>query len=120
MTGGYVGGGANDVWRSTDRGASWVRQTEHAQWAGRSRHAAVCLPDGSIVVMGGRDSTNAVLDDVWRSTDKGVTWTRQVENAPWAARDSHAAVALADGSIVMMGGWGAEQYNDAWRSTDQG
>ena len=120
MTGGYIGGGTNDVWRSTDKGASWTRQVEHAPWAGRSRHAAVCLPDGSIVVMGGRDSSNARLNDVWRSTDKGATWTRQTEHAQWAARDSHAAVALPDGSIVLMGGTGAAEYNDAWRSTDRG
>ena len=119
MTGGGYSG-MNDVWRSTDKGASWTRQVENAQWAARSRHAAVCLPDGSIVVMGGRDSTNARLNDVWRSTDKGVTWTKQTQTAGWAARDSHAAVALPDGSIVLLGGSGATEYNDAWRSTDRG
>ncbi len=120
VTGGYSGGPFSDVWRSADRGATWTRQVENAPWPARSRHAAVGLPDGSIVVMGGRGASNAILNDVWRSTDKGVTWTKQVENAPWPARDSHAAVALPDGSIVLMGGAGGSEYADVWRSGDKG
>ncbi|MEN6342988.1 MAG: kelch repeat-containing protein [Methanospirillum sp.] len=120
MTGGYSGGPLHDVWRSTDKGATWTKQTDAAAWPARSRHAAVCLPDGSIVVMGGRDSTNAGLNDVWRSTDKGATWTQQADHAQWPGRDSHAAVALPDGSIVLMGGNTGSDRNDVWRSTDRG
>ena len=105
---------------STDQGATWTRQTDTAGWAARREHASVALPDGAIVLMGGIDSTVAAKNDVWRSTDKGVTWTRVNESAGWAARWGHTAVALTDGSIVLMGGARPGGRNDVWRSTDRG
>ena len=112
----------NDVWRSTDQGATWTRMTAAAPWTARDRHASVALPDGSIVLMGGYDGNRR--NDVWRSTDQGAAWTQMTASAPWTARSSHTSVALPDGSIILMGGYywdgSSNRLNDVWRSTDQG
>lgn len=57
ITGGDAGSLVNDVWRSTDQGASWTEVSRSAPWAARYGHAAVALPDGFIVLMGGCDGT---------------------------------------------------------------
>ena len=113
----------NDTWRSTDKGATWTQMTASAGWTARSGHTSVTLPDGSIVLMGGADGITGNKNDVWRSTDKGVTWTQMTASAGWSARKGHSSVALPDGSIVLMGGV-SNNYpyylNDVWRSTDKG
>ena len=43
----------NDVWRSTDNGATWTQMNASAGWSARVDHSSVALPDGSIVLMGG-------------------------------------------------------------------
>jgi hypothetical protein len=112
----------NDVWRSTDQGATWTLMTATAPWTGRSDHSSMTLPDGSIVLMGGRNFRLSVrFNDVWRSIDQGATWIRMTAAAPWTARDEHTSVVRPDGSIVLMGGYdGSTSLNDVWRSTDQG
>jgi hypothetical protein len=120
LMGGDDGSFSNEVWRSIDKGATWVQMTAAAEWAARSSHTSVALPDGSIVLMGGIDSAYYCLNDVWRSTDKGGTWTQMTAAAEWTARKSYSSVALSDGSIVLMGGINGADKNDVWRSTDQG
>ncbi len=67
------------------------------------------------------DSITGYINDTWRSTDKGATWTLVNANPEWTARGLSTSVAMPDGSIVLMGGHdnnGTE--NDVWRSTDNG
>jgi PKD repeat protein len=110
----------NDVWQSTDNGATWTQMTASAKWSARTYHSSVAMPDGSIVLMGGQDSSG-ILNDVWRSTDNGATWTQMTASAGWSARYRHSSVAMPDGSIVLMGGSnGSGQKTDVWRSTDNG
>ena len=61
-------------------------------------------------------------NDVWRSTDNGVTWTLVNASAGWSARQGHSSVVMPDGSIVLMGGGDSigNFKNDTWRSTDYG
>ena len=99
--GGYDGAFLNDVWRSTDYGATW-NKLPCTGFTARNRHTSVVMPDGSIVLMGGYDP--AYKNDVWRSTDSGITWTQVNVSAGWTARESHSSVVMPDGSIVMMGG----------------
>jgi len=108
----------NDVWRSTDHGKTWVLMNASAGWIGRSGLASVVMPDGSIVVMGGYTPTIGYLSDVWRSTDKGATWTLMNASAEWGPRRGHSSVSIPDGSIVLMGG--NPNPSDVWRSTDKG
>jgi hypothetical protein len=108
----------NDVWRSTDSGITWVEMTANAGWAPRKDQSSMVMPDGSILVLGGDiDDQGHRVNDVWRSTDKGATWTQVTEHAGWAPRRYQSAVALSDGSVVVMGGNG---FNDVWRSADYG
>ncbi len=48
----------NDVWESTDNGATWkeTKPNDVIEWSARDAHTSVDMPDGSIVLMGGQDS----------------------------------------------------------------
>ena len=122
LMGGYGGGFKNDVWRSTDKGATWTEVNASAGWSARYGHSSVVMPDGSIILIGGGDSNSHFWNDIWRSTDKGATWTRITASAGWSARQSQSSVVLPDGSIVLIGGWshGSGYTKDVWRSTDKG
>ena len=117
LTGGYGSGIGyrNDVWRSTDKGATWTQMTPGAGWSARLWHSSVAMPDGSIVLTGGADSGGTRKNDVWRSTDNGATWTQMTPAAGWSARHSQSSVAMPDGSIVLMGGYDGTRKNDVWR-----
>ena len=99
-----------------------------AGWTGRYFHTSIVMPDGSIVLMGGRNSqgNGGEMNDTWRSTNNGATWTQMNASSGWIARSGHSSVAMPDGSIVLMGGltpyWVAPSHsrNDVWRSTDNG
>jgi hypothetical protein len=116
-----------DVWKSTDNGATWTRVTSGAEWSPRSFQNSVVMPDNSIVLLGGlTDNKGGNLNDVWRSADKGITWTLMNASAGWSPRYYQSSVALPDGSIVVMGGYeggitrGAVYHNDVWKSKDYG
>ena len=112
----------NDVWRSTNNGATWAQMNASAGWTARAGHTSVAMPDGSIVLMGGFDDHGSYKNDVWRSTDNGATWTRVNASPGWTARQEQSSVAMPDGSIVLMGGLDDSRNpkNDVWRSTDNG
>ena len=122
LMGGWDGSSyMNDVWRSTDNGATWTQMNANAGWSVRYGHSSVVMPDGSIVLMGGWDG-NFLKNDVWRSTDNGATWTQVTASAGWSERAHHSSVVMPDGSIVLIGGYiGIDNFkNDVWRSTDNG
>jgi PKD repeat protein len=113
----------NDVWKSTDKGATWTQINANAGWTGRTNPNCVVLSDGSIVLMGGFGSGGTDFHDVWKSTDGGVTWTQVTAGAGWSARAESNAVVLPDGSIVLMGGFvngDSSHKTDVWRSVDGG
>ncbi|MFA5268253.1 MAG: kelch repeat-containing protein [Methanoregula sp.] len=122
LMGGLGYGFKNDVWRSTDQGITWSRVNGDAPWTRRYQHTSVVLPDGSIVLMGGRiGDWPFAMNDTWRSTDQGVTWTLMNASSGWDKRDGHSSVVLPDGSIVLMGGFNNYDYlKDVWRSYDKG
>jgi len=110
----------NDVWRSTDNGATWTLVNSGAGWSARAGPTSVVMTDGSIVLLGGT-TPNGYKNDVWRSTDNGATWTQMTESAGWLARYNHRSVVMPDDSIVLMGGVNNNLiFNDVWRSTDNG
>lgn len=71
IAGGFVGVGAaaSDLWRSQDGGATWVRVNASTGWTGRSSHAIVAIPDGSVLVMGG--SNDSFRHDIWSMNPAG-------------------------------------------------
>ena len=98
----------------------WTQVNASAGWPSRFMQTSVALPDSSIVLMGGYNSSG-FLNDTWRSANNGATWTQQTASAGWLARDNQTSVALPDGSIVLMGGYNSSgNLNDTWRSTDKG
>ena len=122
LMGGWVDGGSNDTWRSTNNGTTWTQVNTSSGWSTRYQHSSVTMPDGSIVLMGGYSYVGGwtYMNDVWRSTDNGAMWTNVNAGAGWTARRMHSSVAMPDGSIVLMGGYGGGFKNDVWRSTDNG
>ncbi len=111
----------NDTWQSADYGNTWTQVNTDAGWSARYFSASVAMPDGMIVLMGGRDDSGTLKNDVWQSADNGNTWTLVNANAAWSGRSVHTAVAMPDGSIILMGGWDdTSALNDIWRSADNG
>jgi len=101
MAGGYFYGGLgsnvlNQVWASSDNGVTWVEQTAAAGWTRRHQHTMVLLNDGSLILSGGGDGESGTnpRNDVWRSTDDGVTWVEQTAAAGWSARKAHASILI--------------------------
>lgn len=120
MGGHNATGNRNDVWSSTDKGATWSPANTSPGWPVRHAHAAVSLPDGSIVLTGGFAGTSK--GDVWMSADNGATWSLVTASPGYAARYYHTMNVLPDGSIVIIGGYGDAEgcMNDVWRSVDAG
>ena len=114
VMGGMWGTPLNEVWRSADKGQTWTAQTTAARWTARERSSAVAMPYESIILMGGNLywGGNNYANDVWRSTDKGVSWTLVNASAGWSKRHSSSSVVLPDGSIILTGGY---YNNDVWR-----
>ncbi|HOS83218.1 MAG TPA: hypothetical protein PK445_10890, partial [Methanolinea sp.] len=99
-----AGGPTGWAWYFGDEnytGSEWKELSGYTPWDTRYGHAAVAMPDGSIVLMGGGPGYK---HDVWMSSDGGTTWTLQNGSAGWPGREFHSAVVLPDGSIVLMGG----------------
>jgi len=96
------------LWQQTAVGAS--------SFPARGGFGTAAL-NGKLWVIGGR-GTSGSLNDVWSSSD-GVTWTQELANAPWSARNSHTVTAF-NGKLWVMGGYtGAGGYrNGIWSSPD--
>lgn len=60
----------NDIWRSTDYGATWKQVNASSGWSKRSEQSSVAMPDGSIILLGGGDSTTS-SNDTWRLQPTG-------------------------------------------------
>lgn len=113
----------NDVWHSTDQGATWTCVNSNGGWTLREGMAITVLSDGSIIISGGTLANGMNhFNDVWRSSDKGVTWTRVIEHAAWVQRFGHTMTTLPDHSVILTGGYifGGGYPRDMWRSTDYG
>jgi hypothetical protein len=118
MGGNSASGTLNDVWRSTDKGATWSQITANANWSARKGLRAVSAGQNSILMTGGMDGSNTVQNDVWWSTDDGQNWIRLTAHAEWAARYEHTLNMLSDGTLVVMGGSnGATTLNDVWTAS---
>ena len=70
----------------------------------------------AVLCFWGGQSSGSYLNDVWRSTDNGETWTQVNANAEWLVRGMHTSKVMPDGSILVLGGVnGSLYYNDVWR-----
>jgi hypothetical protein len=78
----------------------------------RNAHCQVTLDNGGIAVIGGDGKR-----DVWSSPDRGSSWRRVCEEAPWAARGYFGSCFVRGNLVVFGGGHGPF---DAWESPDRG
>ncbi len=92
----------NDVWESDNEGVTWTETNPSASWTPRSCAEAVYQPDGSIVLIGGWNSSG-YISETWRSQNNGLTWT-QLTNTNLNATTLGTAVPMPNGSIVEIGG----------------
>ena len=112
------GEGFDDVYRSTDHGATWTQQTAAAGWGAREGAAKAARGDGTALVVGGVTDGSIWHEDVWRTDDYGSTWSPVIAAAPFGpVRD--ASLVFIAGEMYLLGlrretsGLG----NQTWRST---
>lgn len=113
-------GGLRSVYRTIDAGATWTLQTSAPGWVARADFQAIATSSTSVYVMGGRDAAGTLLNDVWRSTDSGVTWTQMTAAAAWSAREKFALARIAVDLYVMGGTDGGGVTSSVYKSTDNG
>ena len=107
-----------DVWSSSD-GTAWEQVVQDADWGPRAMFPALVRDDAIWLLGGGiyhdRDQTH---NDIWKSSD-GVAWQQITNNADWAPRRFHRAIAYS-GALWVMGGAdaGSVNLNDVWHSTN--
>ena len=103
----------NDVWYGTNQGRNWLRATARAPWRARAQHLVIIfnsIPMGRtfLYVIGGisRDGGQDVTleNDVWASSDGGVSWAAITVNAPWNRRWGHTGAIADNGVMVILGG----------------
>ena len=112
---------SNEVWRSSDGGLTWDQAAADAAKRfspARKLHSSVVLGE-DIYVIAGSSSSFTNQRDVWKSSDRGVSWSRATANAGFSAR-YFATAEVLNGELYLMGGFqGIGAYlNDVWRSTD--
>ena len=130
----------NDVWSSSIVGPlrAWRRVTAAADWPRRAEHLVVIgespvLQKEIIYVLGGlirvdENMNGATSNDIWASSDGGITWTVVLPNAPWEPRWGHSGFITAAGVLVVFGGSNSDTglwsdtytHNDVWTSFDGG
>ena len=125
----------NDVWKSSDGGLTWTLINSSAAWQARKNFQAVVLNNGDILVMGGANSSGEFLrnnidyhgnpvNDIWKSSDGGVSWSQIPATDHWSPRQDFQAVVLSNDDILVMGGFANLEnrkiYNDIWKSEDGG
>ena len=100
----------NDVWMSTTQGVTWQLQTAAAAWDIRDSMMGVSfystqLQKVVIIHSGGHDDStlNFRPNEVWGSSDQGVTWTL-FPRAPYLGRNHASMQVASNGVMVVVGG----------------
>lgn len=103
----------NDVWESSDDGATWTQLTASAEWAIRRWHQTTIFKN-KLVILGGQTDM-AIVNDMWESSD-GVTWTQNTASAGWAGRKQFGAGVLGT-DLYIFGGIdnGGNRLHDVWK-----
>ena len=77
----YVIGGSpgtsnrsDEVWKSENNGVNWAQVATGTRFSARTFHSSVVLGKDIYVIGGLASGSNNNLNDVWKSTDGGVTW----------------------------------------------
>lgn len=105
----------------------------------RFGHTSLVDSNDAIYVIGGASKYNSVfytMNEVWKSTDRGVTWryvvTGTTPSTLFPPRHMHASAIDSNDRLYVAGGWGgtmssyadsdsgSEFFNDLWMSSDSG
>ncbi len=90
----------------------------------RCGHAAVSFGN-SIYLIGGEtlisNTLKVLKNDVYKSTDNGLTWDVVTHNAPFSARGYHSVIRLGE-KMILFGGITIDQEysNEVWISSNRG
>ena len=123
----YLVGGA-DTWMSVDLAVNWnkVTSTSYPTPARYATSGAIYSPTAStdtIVMIGGQATAGQHLNDVWSSTNGGVTWSN-LGNGPWSPRRDGVFAINNNGVMVYLGGscggGYCGVYSDAYVSVNGG
>ena len=94
--------------------------TSRARPVARTQHASAMQMDRSLIVIGGADHSNYLLNDVWSINldDRFLKW-RELSadgSSPMPSRIGHGAAMLNETAVLIMGGNSPEQYGvpDLW------
>ena len=113
----YIIGGAktlNDVWESTDDGATWTKIVDEAPFGSRTYLSAIVF-DNELYIVGGSSDAKSLI---WKSTD-GVNWTQvTVTTDKIGARQSSGAAVItsSDGTKLDFLIFAGKGKNDTWRT----
>ena len=129
----------NDVWQTAQGG--WSLATAAAGWSPRAEHLTMIASDTPlnkeiIYVIGGiiaYESTPTGIvqqqtNDVWASSDQGITWMQLAANPPFFRRWGHGGIVTKAGVLLVFGGSNTDtnryqdmySYRDVWTSFDGG
>lgn len=97
-------GYSSEVWKSQD-GKTWELVTNTPPWAGRMGHSMFSSEDGDLYIVGGVRNSRDHLGDMWKSSDKGKTWTRLAQSGelPFGKRSFFASY-QKDNLFFLFGG----------------
>lgn len=132
MLGGESGIGGieflSDVWRSDDGAHSWYLVNHRAPWAGRAGHKGLVVGKEVWMLGGGvRTLARRLFNDVWITSDLGLTWEQRTSKAEWSPR-AGMETAIIGSEVFLMGGdhdvpvfsSKGPNFNDVWKSGDGG
>ena len=91
------------------------RNQKRKSLSARDDHQALAF-NGKLWLIGGEDSQQDYLNDVWTSTD-GISWTQQTTDSVFSARYGDQALVFDD-KLWVIGGRDRDQLNDVWSSAD--
>ena len=117
---------SDEVWRSSDGGLTWDQAATGTRFTPRADHGSVVL-NGVLYVIAGAGGERGITtrDDVWRSTDRGVSWSRVTPtgtSAPFPMDYSFASAVRGD-TLYVLGGIRLSPFtrlNEVWQSADLG
>ena len=103
---------SKDVWKSTNGGVSWTRifyaeESDTTTFSSRHGHACVIDSYDNMYIIGGEYKAglgHSALNDVWKSTDYGVTWTSLSTSPTFTGRGSLGSVIDSRGNFYVFDG----------------
>ncbi|CAA0098918.1 Uncharacterised protein [BD1-7 clade bacterium] len=90
--------------------------TPDMRFSGRHDHQMIVF-NNKLWVIGGIDNNQALLNDVWSSTD-GINWVERTSPEVFSPRDNHQVVVFNSRLWVIGGRTDMSEQNDVWFSTN--